>query len=151
MWVNLVIAIFNMIYDVYSMSFLGQLYSQAKAVGRMWLTPNLAVQIATTLGLRLFYLYASAGCLRRRPPARIAMLIYCWCSLGLTTFSLLQYLYHFFRVYMDWNYLIRNASSYPQAVAVPVLTLMFITRPPIKSLFGHLPGMPQEDHEETGT
>lgn len=109
--------------------------AQGKASGRFWLTPDLLAGVLTTLAMPAFHLIASIGCLKRRPAARVGMIVYCWVALGLALIEFGRIMYGSVE-FWGWNEMTAHQIlRFPDRIVLPLITLLFITRPPIRALF----------------
>jgi hypothetical protein len=112
--------------------------ASTKAAGLFWLQPWVLASLAGVIGLPALLAISTIKCLRLRPAGRVAMIIWCWCALGLVAFGLLQHANSLREALGDkqaFAMALLDLRVAGATAAAPLLTLLLLTRPPIKQLF----------------
>jgi hypothetical protein len=138
MWIDLVLGCGDLLGQVPLILELSDAIARSRASGLMWLTPAILVSVIVPIGLPVMLIVFSIGLLQRRAGARIGLIIYCWAELGMGVLRLFQLYYRFLPGFVStqiWILLMRDIGSLLHHSAVPLITLLFITRPQIKAMF----------------
>jgi hypothetical protein len=138
MWIDLVLGCADLLGQFPLILELSDAIARSRTTGLMWLTPAILVSVIVPLGLPVMLIVFSIGLLQRRAGARVGLMVYCWAELGMGVLRLFQLYYRFLPGYMSTQMLIplmRDIGYVTRLSAVPLITLLFITRPQIKTMF----------------
>jgi hypothetical protein len=103
-----------------------------------WFTPQTLMGILQALGLPVLLVISAWGCLKRKANARVALIVYCCCALGMIAMRMGVQAYEIIRfgfAVQPLSLLLYHLMRFAQEAVAPLLTLLLLTRPPIRQLF----------------
>lgn len=139
LYVNLALAIADVLRVFAPLQFFFKEIMNAKASGQMLMTPTVLWNLITWFALPVFYLVVVIGSIRFNSTSRKLLVIYSWIAMGVSLFQLIGFFWRN-RFYAGEWFIHEATSQFEHSVygaAVPLLTVLFLTRPQIRALFVH--------------